>query len=375
MTPPTASPRLVSAEAPPFPDDQPPTEDSELPEAATAMFRSWQTIDPTTVLAGDWAPPQATVGRRSDSVGLFYAGKVHTISSETEAGKTWLAIAGCVDEILAGNNVLYIDFEDDIGSVVARLLALQLNADTIKKHFHYIRPLEPLGTGIHADDLRQVLADTKPTLAVIDGVTEAMTVHGLNPLDNADVAKFGRMLPRRIAAAGPAVVLLDHVTKDREGRGRYAIGAVHKINALDGAAYVLENRKPFGIGLTGHSTIKIAKDRPGQLRRHALPSSGGMHWFGDLVLESHNSDFAEIRIDIPEQRDDDFEPTWLMEKLWKVIDKHGGDKGLSGRAVQDLARGNATNNRQAVALLVSGGFISPTPHKATNPYPPEGLPE
>ena len=89
---------------------------------------------------------------------------------------------------------------------------------------------------------------------------------------------------------------LDHVTKDREGRGRYAIGAVHKLNALDGGAYILENRHPFGVGRTGRSTVRVAKDRPGQLRRNALPSGNGLHWYGDLVLKSVDEDFAEVTI-------------------------------------------------------------------------------
>lgn len=74
-----------------------------------------------------------------------------------------------------------------------------------------------------------------------------MALHGMEMTDNTDVAKFGKLLPRQIAAAGPAVVSLDHVVKNREARSRYAIGGVHKMNGLNGAAYTLENRQPFGI--------------------------------------------------------------------------------------------------------------------------------
>jgi hypothetical protein len=62
---------------------------------------------------------------------------------------------------------------------------------------------------------------------------------------------------------------------------------------VSGAAYILTNRRPFGVGLTGRSTLAIAKDRPGQLRPHGLLSIGGRHWYGDLVLTSHDQDFAE----------------------------------------------------------------------------------
>ena len=69
---------------------------------------------------------------------------------------------------------------------------------------------------------------------VIDGVTEAMTMHGLELKDNADVAKFVELLPRPLARMGAAVVLVDHVAKDTGGRGRFAIGAPHKLAGIDG---------------------------------------------------------------------------------------------------------------------------------------------
>ena len=59
-------------------------------------------------------------------------------------------------------------------------------------------------------------------------------MHGLDPLKNQD-ALFGTMVTKQLTASGAAAVSLDHVVKDREGRGRYALGAVHKLNGLSGA--------------------------------------------------------------------------------------------------------------------------------------------
>jgi hypothetical protein len=331
--------------------------------------RSWRPVDLALVLDGTWTPPEPTVGLRQDKIGLFYPGRTHTVSSETEAGKSWFALSAAADELAAGNQVVYLDFEDDEGGITGRLLALRLNRDTIRKRFHYVRPTDPLGTGINLDDLTGITTNCAPTLVIIDGVTEAMVLHGLNPLDNKDVAVFGWILPKRLAASGPAVVCLDHVNKDRKTRGRYAIGGVHKLNGLDGAAYILENRTPFGVGLTGRSTIKIAKDRPAQLRRHALPASQGLHWFGDLVLTSHAVDFAEVEIAPPNKRDESFVPTLVMTKIAQLLTKTG--KPLSGREVQKRLGGNAPTNRHALAALVAAGHITKTPHKLLHPFPPE----
>lgn len=332
----------------------------------TDQRRSWQPVDLTQVLAGHWQPAVPTVGRRSDGAGMFYTGKVHTTIAETEGGKTWFLLSAAADEMNAGHHVLYLDFEDDEGGVVGRLLTLGLRREAIAARFHYVRPESPLGSGIHLDDLRQLTDAYKPTLAVLDGVTEAMTMHGLNPLDNVDAALFGRMLPRRLADTGCAVVNLDHVTKDREGRGRYALGAVHKLNGLDGGAYLLENRSPFGVGLTGRSTIKIAKDRPGQLRAHALPSSGGLHWYGDLVLVSHDQDYAEVSVEPPHEAPDDFKPTVLMQRVATLLAEKGPQ---SQRVICELTTGKALTIRSALAHLIADGYVSDkTPHSLLKPY-------
>ncbi|HEY9379499.1 MAG TPA: hypothetical protein VIQ02_20670, partial [Jiangellaceae bacterium] len=165
-----------------------------------------------------------------------------------------------------------------------------------------LRPESPITDVVSRGDLAELIGDTRPSYVAIDGVTEGMVLHGLDPLSNKDAATFGRFLPTAIARRGPAVVSLDHVTKSPDGRGRYAIGAVHKLNGLNGAAYLLDNRHPFGIGVKGTSTIKIAKDRPGQIRRHCLPGAGGLHWYGDLVLDSHDELFAELDVVAPPPR-------------------------------------------------------------------------
>jgi AAA domain len=158
--------------------------------------------------------------------------------------------------------VLYIDFEDDEGGVVGRLLALGADPAWIRARFCYLRPTIALNAPIHAADLSEVISNHRPTLAVIDGITEAMTIHGFNPNDNKDIATFGRSLPRPLANCGLATVCLDHVAKNPDGRGCYAIGGVHKLNGIDGAAFILENREPFGIDLTGRSAMLSPRTGP-----------------------------------------------------------------------------------------------------------------
>ncbi|WP_158751350.1 AAA family ATPase [Streptomyces bicolor] len=334
---------------------------------------SWRPVDLAAVLEGRYETPRATVGARDDGVGLFYPGRIHSVSSESEGGKTWFLLTGCAHELAAGNRVVYLDFEDDEGGIVGRLLTLGVPADHIRDRFHYFRPSEPIWQGPgHLDAL---LADTRPTLAVIDGVTEAMTMHGLNPLDNADAARFGRVLPRHVAACGAAVVAADHVTKSSEGRGRYSLGAVHKLNGLNGAAYVIENRVAFGEGRTGRSTVYVAKDRPGQLRKHALPTRApGVEWFADFVMEAHPEGFNEAVITAPvEKAEGLFRPTKIMAKISDLLASH--PDGLSKNAIETMIGGKAATVRTALELLVGDGYVSQdkTPkgyiHTHVRPFP------
>lgn len=323
-----------------------------------APARSWLPVDLTAVLDGTYQPPVPSVGRRDDGAGLFYSGRVHTIAAESEGGKTWLALHAAMAELAAGNGVLYVDFEDDEGGVVGRLLALGAKPLAVRERFAYLRPEDPIGAADNRGDLGQALGDLRPTLGILDGVTEAMSLHGLELKDNTDVARFGKLLPRWIADRGPAVAALDHVTKDREGRGRYALGGVHKLNGVNGAAYVLENRTPFGIGRTGRSTLFVAKDRPGQLRQHALPASEGMYWLADLVIESHDASFVEASLTVPNQDTGPFRPTVLMRRVSEALER--ATAPLSKQDIEARVKGRAADIRTAVAALIDDGYVRVT---------------
>lgn len=352
----------------PEPSEEPPAESpEEQPKPST-----WRPVDLTDVLEGRYQPPQPTVGARSDGVGLFYPGRMHTVSSESEAGKTWFLLWACLTEIRRGNHVLYIDFEDEEGGVVGRLMTMGGKPEEIAPYFHYMRPEDSLDHGTARAELREMIAEWQPTLATLDGVTEAMAVHGMDPLDNKDIASFGRKFPRWISKLGPAFVSLDHVTKSVEGRGRYSIGGVHKLNGLDGAAYTMENRSSFGVGLTGKSTVIIAKDRPAQLRRHASPISGGLHHFADLTISSHSDKFAEVSLDPATAKDGEFRPTVLMQKVAAALAK--APIPLSKGEIEDRVKGKAEGIRQATACLIDEGYVevfkdgNAQKHRLVKPY-------
>jgi hypothetical protein len=348
-----------------------------VPVAGFTEPRSWRPIDLSPVLDGTWVQPKPTVGSRTDGKGLLYPGKSHLIIGETEAGKGWFTLVIALQEMYQGHHVLYVDFEDSESTVVGRLLTISISRDwmdrrdLIRRYFHYVRPESPIGTtGVHRGDLREITMEYRPTLAVLDGITECMVMHDLNPLDNVDAAKFGRLLPQPLASTGAAVASLDHVTKSNDSRGRYALGAVHKVNALDGGALLLENRKPFGVGMKGVSAIKISKDRPGQLRANGVSSTNGLYWYGDLVLDSENDDYAHIAIYPPidaASEPQNARPIELMKQISDLL--AGKPDGLSQRMIRSALRGKMTRRIEALDLLILDGYVTgDTPHKLIRPF-------
>jgi hypothetical protein len=226
---------------------------------------SWNRVDLGPILRGEVPDDLPTMWKRSDGFALLYPGKVHAINAESESGKTWMALHACAERMLLGEHVVFIDFEDSAPSVVRRLVDLGVPVDVVEVCFGYIRPDDPL-TPADSEALVAMVRNRTASLVVVDGVTEAMVLHGFSINDNDDVARFIALLPRPLQRTGAAVLLLDHVTKARDARGGYAIGAQHKRGGIDGAIYTATVERLFGRGKGGSSKLEVSKDRPGHVR-------------------------------------------------------------------------------------------------------------
>lgn len=327
---------------------EPPQESSQIRRGST-----WQPVDLGAALDSTTVDPEPVLLERDDGMRLLYNGKVHTISGESESMKTWFVLLACATVINDGYHALFIDYEDSATGIASRLVALGCQRDTIVNCFHYVRPGEPYGPPAAAV-LARHLPDPK-AIVVIDGVTEGMAAHGLDPLSNADVAAFQARLPKPFAATGAIVAMIDHVTKNREQRGRYAIGAQHKLAAVDGAAYVLEVMKPFGRGLHGMAKIVVAKDRAGHVRGRSPTNLAGF-----LHLHSQPDGSVIGSIAAPKaaaSTPDDgaaFRPTILMQRVSEYVE---ANPGMAGRSILTAVRGKTDHKKLALELLKREGYI------------------
>ncbi|MUN61583.1 AAA family ATPase [Kocuria sediminis] len=331
---------------------------------------TWARIDLSSVLDGTFVAPEPELMARTDGHCLLYPGKVHSFQGESESGKSMLAQAEAARAIQDGGHVLYLDFESDQATVVGRLLLMGCAPGQILMQFDYRRPDAPLGDAAAAAEWAE-LTRTPYMLAVIDGVTEAFSVQGVNSLDNDEVTKWGRAVPRRLAErTGAAVVVVDHVTKNRETAGRFAIGAQAKMSYLTGASYGVEVTEPLGVGMRGVLSIRIGKDRPGRVRPQSgkFRKSDRTQEAAVAVIDSTDPECIEYTLEPPQDGQESdgkgsegFRPTALMERVSRAFEDAG--RPLTSKAVRAVVIGKAAYVTQATQILEAEGYIRrPSPN-------------
>ena len=309
---------------------------------------TWMPVDIAPILAGNGSlEPAPTMLARADGRHLIYRAKVHSYNGEPECGKGWLSLLACAERLDAGEHVAYIDFEDEAAVAITRLRALGVSDDTIGERFHYIRPDEPLDDAGRREIER--LLEYPIALVVIDGLTDALALHGIDLRDNTEVAKWMADLPGWLKRRGVAVILTDHVTKDTESRGRYGIGAQHKLAKVD-VAYSLRVKEPLGRGLEGRVLIRVTKDRPGHVRSLAKNKV-----VAEMIATSLPDGMMDLGLEAPsEEESGPFRPTAYMRKLSRAIED---SPGLGVRALRAAVGGKAEYADLGRELLVAEGYV------------------
>lgn len=254
-------------------------------EGLTQSQTSWGPVDLEAVLAGDLTPEEPVILSRSDGKPVLYSGRVNAFIGESESGKSWCALLACLEEIRAGRNVVFLDFEDIPQNVVARLLSMGASVDVLRSHFSYVGPDTPLGP-VERDELFGLLDRVTPSLIVVDGVNAAMTLIGLELEKNKDATQFHQLILKPLAMTGAAVVMIDHVPKNRDSRGNSPIGAQAKRAMTDGTMINVEAVVMFGRGKLGELELSVWKDKPGGVRRITEKRGRNQHYLGTVIVDA-----------------------------------------------------------------------------------------
>jgi hypothetical protein len=198
----------------------------------------------------------------------------------------------------------------------------------IVKHLTYIKP----ETRPNEKDpfWQELLERTGTELVIIDGVTESLTIWGGETKDNDSITLWMRQFPKRIATrTGAAVVTIDHVNKSTDTRGRFAIGGQAKLAALDGAAYLIEPLEALAPGKVGSIVMRVTKDRPGGIRKHAV------NWrkkdrTQEAAIISMDATGLHIKFEVfvPRAKEEMIESE-SQDELKKIVDAINSNPGIS----------------------------------------------
>lgn len=332
-------------------------------------------VDLTEALRGA-PPPAPQVGTWIDNVdgksvkrALFYPNEVHSVGGEPEAMKSWLLLLSSAQEVERGRHVFYLDMEANDRSIVDRLRLLGANTAKVKKFFHYFRPDDQI-TGADQAWFGRLVARHKPTLVVLDGVTEAYSLHGLSINSAEDAARWFRDFSRQFQVKpdegydGPAIVELDHVVKSRDDRNGWTIGTQHKKAGIKGAMYIVESVAQFGKGKHGRSRLLLGKDSPGGIEWVAF-GKNRHRYVGDLHCDATSGDGIDAWIESPDvvaaEPDgpelplaETYEFRMLMQEVSSFIAKNAG---CSTRLLRGGVVGTNEHIAAAVEVLVAEGYV------------------
>lgn len=321
--------------------------------AITADTDTWAPVDGRPYVDGTWTPPEPRFLTRTDDHALLYPSRVNLMFGESEVGKGWVALHAVAQALTNGASVLYIDLEDYADTVYARLLLLGVDPEALVERLRYVRPDRPLD-----DPGRKALGSTymalMPGLVIVDGVTGAMSLFGLDANTGTDVDRLYSLLAQPMADAGSAVLLIDHVTKATEGRGPGPIGSQHKRARVSGVSIEVRVVTRITPGRAGTLRLLIDKDRPGGVRATHPSLAGTFH------MDATSTPIT-TRIEPPAEMPVDDEgritPTIIMHRVCEALAAEPDRTTATKRALRSLVKGKAALVDTAIDRLVDGGYI------------------
>ncbi len=188
-----------------------------------------------------------------------------------------------------------------------------------------------------------------PSLVVIDAAAGAYGLQGLDDNKRADVEHFAAIFVRAFWLAGIATILIDHVVKNVDARGKYAIGSERKVGSAD-VHLGFEVVAPLSRGGTGLYKVTTHKDRGGWLPR---PKAAELELRSDPATHAISWTFRA-----PSEESDGWKPTALMERVSHFLETQ--DEPLAGYRIEEAVTGKRDYVRLAIDSLVGEGFASET---------------
>ena len=316
---------------------------AQLPDEPDAENDTADTWQPRNLaLLGERPQTRPTLG----GIGLAYPGKRHAFTGPQESAKTLAAYAAILGVAHERGAVAPIALQMGENHARDRLRDMGATDDDLG-HVHYVEPdTEPTTNAIAH------LVELHPDLVVIDAAAGAYSLTGLDDNKRADVELWTGVWVKPFWRAGIATIVIDHVVKNADGRGKYAIGSERKVGGIDvhlGFEAVLELNR----GGRGLYRIVTHKDRPGYLPR---PRAAELDVRSDP--DTHALTWTFRPADDTGDGADNFRPTGLMERVSRHLEITG--EPLSRSKLELAIKGKRDYVRQAIDALVRDGHADET---------------
>lgn len=274
--------------------------------------------------------------------GLVYAGRRHLFSGEPETAKTIAALAIAHAVVRECHDVLYLDYEMGAPDALARLREMGFTDHDLAR-IHYYEP----DSAPHPKQVAELVTSAL-ALAVLDAASGSFEASDLDDTRTRDVERWARLHIKPLHQAGVATIVIDHVVKNADSRGKYASGNHRKVGGVD-VHLTLETKTPFHRGHDGLTVIHTKKDRPGHLARPRaaeieLRSTDGGH----IAWTFRNPSPT------PTTNSGSFRPTLLMGRVSDYLAMQ--PEPVSLNAVQKAVSGNKDYITVAIACLVAEGY-------------------
>jgi hypothetical protein len=304
------------------------------------------TADSWTPIDLNQLPDKPPVQPELADTGLIYPGLRHVFSGPPESAKTLAAYAVLIQNARHDQLGVLIDFE--MGPYDARRRLIELGATPAElTRLLYIHPNDPATVSRMLE-----LVGYNPTLIVIDAAVGAFELQGLDDNKRGEVQRLTSLFIGIFWEHKIATILIDHVVKNAEQRGRFQIGSERKLGGTD-VHIGFDTIKPISRGTTGHYKLIVHKDRGGYHKRGHL---------ADFKLDSDpDTHMITWAVTDPEPTTGEggyFRPTHLMEKVSINLETRSEPVGRNEVAA-DLG-GTKDYVLKAITALVIEGFADET---------------
>jgi hypothetical protein len=199
--------------------------------------------------------------------GLIYPGLRHVLSGSPESAKTLVGLILALTVQRQNELVAHIDFEMGPKRTRTLLEDLGATADEIADHIY----TETGGPPDEADLAH--LTVNGVALALIDAGAGAYNASGLDDHSRKDVETFGSTWIDPLYRASVGTLLVDHVVKNTDNRGKWAIGSERKAGQADVDLGLELIGKPLSRGGSALVKVRVHKDRPAGSHARTQPSS------------------------------------------------------------------------------------------------------